>query len=438
MATSGATSPGENSAARASFSSAASNADAARPNAEATAVSNASRWAVDQAASGERTLAPSRDRHCVATLRARSSSVCACATSTHPQSYTTPPRSSPALESARATALSKAEKEAARDAAASSNIPRAAWHSATFPRASPRFQIASKHAAEARARLCSALCALCVATWWPTLRVAFSETVRSYADSAAAARFAASSATRSYVRSARSNTGSAWSCASLLAKTSPIAASAFAKDTRATAAVSSETAFGVGSLSSLWTRSFERASKSCLSRFAAAASAFCSLTCCSRMASTPSNTSTDSLYSATAARLPSASAASREGTSGPTRAATSVADAVADRDSASARIASCLLSGFAAQYACESFVASSNALRIARDTSVSASRVDAAATAPSRDNFLSAASRLASAAATTASAPTGRDPSLSRAFLPRALAAAEALAPRPPRRCGGT
>ena len=134
------------------------------------------------------------------------------------------------------------------------------------------------------------------------------------------------------------------------------------------------------------TRSFERASKSCLSRFAAAASAFCSLTCCSRMASTPSNTSTDSLYSATAARLPSASAASREGTSGPTRAATSVADAVADRDSASARIASCLLSGFAAQYACESFVASSNALRIARDTSVSASRVDAAATAPSRDN----------------------------------------------------
>ena len=227
----------------------------------------------------------------------------------------------------------------------------------------------------------------------------------------------------------------------MLAKTSPIAASAFAKDARATAAVSSETAFGVFaslSLSSLRTRSFERASKSCLSRFAAAASAFCSLTCCSRIASTPSNTSTDSLYSATAARLPSASAASREGTSGPTRAATSVADAVADRDSASARIASCLLSGFAAQYACESFVASSNALRIARDTSVSASRVDAAATAPSRDNFLSAASRLASAAATTASAPTGRDPSLSRAFLPRALAAAEALAPRPPRRCGGT
>ena len=173
------------------------------------------------------------------------------------------------------------------------------------------------------------------------------------------------------------------------------------------------------------------------SRFAAAASAFCSLTYCSRMASTPSNTSTDSLYSATAARLASASAASRDGTSGPTRAATSVADAVEDRDSASARIASCLLSGFAVQYACESFVVSSNALRIARDTSASASRVDAAATAPSRDNFLSAASRLESAAATTASAPTGPE-SLSRAFLPRALAAAEVLAPRPPRRCGGT
>ena len=116
---------------------------------------------------------------------------------------------------------------------------------------------------------------------------------------------------------------------------------------------------------------------------------------------------------------------------------TSVADAVEDRDSVSARIASCLLSGFAVQYACESFVVSSNALRIARDTSASASRVDAAATAPSRDNFLSAASRLESAAATTASAPTGPE-SLSRAFLPRALAAAEVLAPRPPRRCGGT
>ena len=430
---------GELRGARRGRRSAASNADAARPNAEATAVSNASRWAVDQAASGEARAAPSRDRHCVRyASRARSSSVCACATKYAPpvvhDAAEVVPR---ARVGAGHGAFKGGEGGGARRGGVVEH-PRAAWHSATFPRASPRFQIASKHAAEARARLCSALCALCKCD------VVADATSRVFGDCPIVADSAAASALRrvvggAFVRSLGAQQHRQRVVVRLVARENLADRRQRVRQRHARdgGGLERDRVRGrvfVELLDALFRARVEIVPVALRRR--------CQRLLLADVLLAHGEHALEHLHGLVVQRhgraAPLGLGGEQRRGSGPTRAATSVADAVADANSASARIASCLLSGFAAQYACESFVASSNALRIARDTSVSASRVDAAATAPSRDNFLSAASRLASAAAITASAPTGRDPSSSRAFLPRALADAEALAPRLPRRCGGT